>query len=78
MMSRFRKRPEVVEAVQWHPGRGEMPGVVVGPVSPFRYAWTDAGRVRLEAGDWLVWQAGSERPMVVPDDEFAAAYEVAE
>jgi len=77
-MPRFRKRPVIVEAEQWFPGRA-VPGVIEeeyrdgDQVFP-AYIRTPEGRHGVSPGDWIITGVRGERYPCKPD-VFAMTYE---
>ena len=71
---KFRKKPVVIEAVQWFPC-ATVPGVVN------HGAWgsidTLEGTMRVDSGDWVITGVKGEKYPCKPDI-FAATYEPAE
>jgi hypothetical protein len=85
-MASFRKRPVVIEAVQWFPGV-EIDGVEMEPCDLPRhdpeypcaagrhpYIKTLEGRMSVSAGDWIITGVQGERYPCKPDI-FALTYE---
>lgn len=84
-MARFRKRPVVVEAVQWWPGT-DVPGVVMrtpmlggrghGPIvgQPQPAVETLEGVMWVSPGDWIITGVRGEQYPCKPDI-FAQTYE---
>lgn len=81
---KFRKRPIVVEAEQWFPGK-ELPGVVFTPgergvdygsgvLGMMVTIMTPEGRMRVSPGDWIITGIKGEKYPCKPDI-FAATYE---
>lgn len=75
---KYRRKPIIVEAWQWFPGRKI--GVVIEPskrsVTKFMpFVNTPNGPVELTPGDWIVLEGDEVR--VVHEDKFDALYEVA-
>lgn len=77
-MPKFRKKPVVVEAEQWFPGK-EVPGVVFGrpPLSTGPKIWytlTLEGWHEVMPGDWVITGVAGER-YPCKDAIFRATYE---
>lgn len=74
---RYRKRPVVIEAVQYlGPDAGDIVGVSVASDGT-RYIETLEGRMTVSPGDWVITGLKGERYPCKPD-VFAASYESAE
>lgn len=53
-MAKFRKKPIVVEAEQWFPGK-EVEGIETDPLAPgFAYVETLEGWLSVKPGDWII------------------------
>jgi hypothetical protein len=75
-MAKFRKKPLVIEATQWHPGR-QVEGVVVPvPGDDGPYVQTLEGPLRVSPGDWIITGVKGERYPCKPD-VFEATYDPA-
>ncbi len=79
---RFRKRPVVVEAVQWFP---DVPHPAVeltapdrGSLVPRGLVQTAGGKALVEAGDWLITEPDGRGHYPCKPDIFAATYEAAD
>ena len=72
---KFRKRPVVIEAQQWFPGR-PIDGVVV-PGDGIPYVATLEGPFNVSPGDWIITGVRGEKYPCKPDI-FEATYEKAE
>lgn len=85
---KFRKKPVVIEAEQWFPGKeidgvvmkqpvigGKGHGAIVCPPQP--YIETLEGDMAVSMGDWIITGVKGERYPCKPDI-FAATYEPAE
>ena len=57
-MARYMRKPVVVEAVQWFK-HGDHPAVLAGSAAD-AYIETPEGRLRVEAGDWIITGVGGE------------------
>ena len=57
-MARYLKKPVVVEAVQWFK-HGDHPAVLAGSAAD-AYIDTPEGRLRVEAGDWIITGVAGE------------------
>jgi hypothetical protein len=91
-MARFRKRPVVVQAEQWHPGAA-VPGVLLSEaedvpsrsggvaftIPPRPYVVTIHNqRAWLAPGDWVITEPDGVHHYPCKPDVFAATYEPAE
>ena len=66
-MGRYLKKPVIVEAVQWFK-HGDHPTVVVeSPNDAFGYIETPEGRLRVEAGDWIITGVAGENYPCKPE-----------
>lgn len=78
-MPKFRKKPVVIEAVQWFKD-GDHPNVVPDARSPTGFAVPTLERTAIKhevtPGDWIVTGVQGENYAVKPDI-FAATYETA-
>lgn len=75
-MPKFRKKPVVIEAVQWFPGK-EITGVdVANPGDDQAEIETLEGIMRVSPGDWIITGVKGERYPCKPDI-FAATYDPA-
>jgi hypothetical protein len=77
-MAKYRKRPAVVEAEQWFPGRdvaGVQPGVE-GEYGPFVQT-AHGQRAFLAPGDWVIAEPDNRGFYPCKDDIFRASYEPA-
>jgi len=84
-MSKFRKRPVIVEAVQWCGATATVPGVTSTWVedgqtmrggSYLHYVVTAHGqRAYLEPGDWVITEPENRGFYPCKDDIFRATYE---
>ena len=81
-MAKYRKRPVVIEATQWHPGES-VDGVcfkheLTGPRPPGclgePHCHTSEGALMVSPGDWIITGVKGERYPCKPDI-FAATYE---
>ncbi len=77
-MTKYRKKPLVVEAFQWQPSMGAGNGVVLRQIqmsgSESLYAVTTLiGEVPISSGDWIITGAKGERYPCKPD-VFEATY----
>lgn len=81
-MAQYRKKPVVIEAVQWN-GNGPVPGVCEGGCVGFGYEKGTAPHIHtlenenghtVSLGDWIVTGIQGERYAVKPDI-FAATYD---
>ena len=83
-MSRWRKMPVVIDAVQItdetfdasHPNHEHIPGIVYNPESKCAFIKTLEGLMRAEIGDWIITGVNGEHYPCKPDI-FAATYEAA-
>lgn len=80
-MAKYRKRPIVVEAVQWFPG-ATITAVQYDQGIPFdvslAFVMTRRGkRIWLRPGDWVIPEPGGLYGDVLKPDVFAADYEPA-
>ena len=73
-MAKYRKRPVVIEAVQWQPG-SRVPGVVNDASGP--HVQTLEGPLHVSPGDWIITGVKGEQYPCKPDI-FEATYEPAE
>lgn len=75
-MAKYRKKPVIVDAEQWFPGkeiRGVFPGFV-GEYGP--YVMTIHGqRTFIAPGDWIITEPGGIHHYPCKPDIFAAMYE---
>jgi hypothetical protein len=82
-MAKFRKKPVVIEAVQWQPGK-VIAGVVgereateggngLSPEPAMAFIETLEGTMQVRAGDWVITGVKGERYPCKPDI-FAATY----
>jgi hypothetical protein len=74
-MARYRKKPVVVEAVQWFPGR-DVPGVY-GDGERYYVVTIHAQRAYLDPGDWVITEPDPRFHYPCKPDVFAATYEPA-
>lgn len=66
-MGRYLKKQVVVEAVQWFK-HGDHPAVIPNPAYPASgYIDTPEGRLRVEAGDWIITGVAGENYPCKPD-----------
>jgi hypothetical protein len=82
---KYRKKPVVVEADQWYPSFGRVPGVCTGgvnclapdPVRSRPHVHTAHGRqaVTLEPGDYVIAEPDGRGYYPCKPDTFAATYE---
>lgn len=77
-MAKFRKRPVVIEAEQWLPGK-RIKGVIEvtllsDPGIPRQYIQTLEGEMEVSPGDWIITGVKGERYPCKPDI-FAMTYE---
>ena len=91
-MAKFRKKPVVIEAVQFDPAgrhRMELPGGVDGSPSPGADNWGYEGcefwvvtahgqRTKVVAGDWVIPEPDGRGHYPCKPDIFAATYEPVE
>jgi hypothetical protein len=75
-MPRFRKRPVVIEAEQWHPGTA-IEGVYAGSSPQVGLIDTLEGTMTVSPGDWVVTGIQGERYPVKPEI-FERTYEPAD
>lgn len=78
-MAKYRKKPVVVEAVQWFPDR-TVEGVCTCPSDEYGrvpHVHTLEGALRVSSGDWIITGVKGERYPCKPDI-FAATYEAVE
>jgi len=80
-MPKFRKKPVVIEAVQWFPGvkiDGVKEATDLDPNSPEGLGWatipTLEGTMTVSPGDWVITGVKGEKYPCKPDI-FAATYE---
>jgi hypothetical protein len=87
-MPKFRKKPVVIEAEQWFPGKeiagvvmkqpiigGRGHGAIAGPTQP--YIETLEGDMAVSPGDWVITGVAGEK-YPCKDSIFQATYEPAE
>jgi hypothetical protein len=74
-MARYRKRPVIVEAVQWFPGTA-IDGIVEWP-GQRPYIATLEGMMYVSPGDWIITGVVGEK-YPCRDDIFRATYEAVE
>ena len=77
-MPRFRKRPVVIEAAQWHAGDAPLPGMEPYKHMPWGMSYvinTLEGQMLVTDGDWIITGVKGERYPCKPDI-FAASYEL--
>jgi len=73
-MAKYRKKPVIVEATQWHAGDPPLPGMRKSVLpSAIYYVRTGQGVVPVHDGDWVIKEDG-EYSICKPDD-FNWAYE---
>jgi hypothetical protein len=81
-MAKFRKKPIVIEAVRWFPGK-EIEGVIEVPVASttdprgyktVAFIETLEGRMEVSLGDWVITGVAGER-YPCRDDIFRKTYE---
>jgi hypothetical protein len=72
-LSRFRKKPVVVEAEQWFPGKA-VAGVTEEGGSAF-VVTAHGQKAYLAAGDWVIAEPGGRGHYPCKPDIFAATYE---
>jgi len=66
-MARYLKKSLTVEAVQWF-RHGDHPAVLAGSAAdPIGYIDTPEGRLRVEAGDWIITGIAGENYPCKPD-----------
>ena len=76
---KFRKKPIVIEAEQWFPGK-EIEGVfteyreVIGCQIPFMCVYTLEGKMDVKVGDWIITGIECEK-YPCRDSIFRATYE---
>lgn len=68
-MPKFRKKPIIVEAVQWFPGKE-----VEGVIERVTYGYIETGSYIVDAGDWVITRTTGER-YPCKDAIFRATYE---
>ena len=69
---KFRKKPIIIDAVQWFPGSRHPYVIVAGPDAP--YIDTFEGKMKVSPGDWIIM--GVEGEMYpCKDSVFQATYE---
>lgn len=84
-MAKFRKRPVIVEAWQWLPGK-DVPGVqvetpseavvlIAGQVLRHYVVTAHGQRAYLSPGDWVLAEPGGRGFYPCQDDIFRATYE---
>lgn len=79
-MAKFRKKPVVIEAVQYQPGERLPEGVLLGctecgnPLTFVPHVHTLEGTMMVSPGDWIVTGVKGERYPCKPDI-FAATYD---
>jgi hypothetical protein len=71
---KFRKKPIVIEAEQWFPGK-EVDGVIVGNWKPF--VETLEGNMPIAEGDWIITGINGEK-YPCKKDIFEKTYELVE
>lgn len=81
-MAKFRKKPVVIEAVQFWYGEPEIEGVTYPPISGNAYVGdayieTLEGRMTISNGDWIITGIKGEK-YPCKADIFAATYEPVE
>jgi len=78
-MPKFRKKPVVVEAEQWFPGK-EVGGVVERARGTYGYMKASEGKHIVNAGDWVITRIEGEEEWRYPcsDVMFRAKYEPVE
>lgn len=60
-MATFKKRPVIVKAVQWHPGK-KIAGVVdFNPIFGVAYIDTLEGRMAVEPNSWIITGVNGEK-----------------
>lgn len=79
-MAKYRKKPVIIEAIQWFPGMEledvcEVPNF--GSVPACGLIDTLEGQMRVSSGDWIITGVKGEKYPCKPDI-FAATYEPAE
>ena len=74
-MPKYRKKPIVVDAEQFHLKVGKWPeGVLIDRLQNFAYIETLEGRMRVQDGDWIVTGIKGEK-YPVKDKIFKETYE---
>lgn len=75
-MGQYRRKPTVVRAEQWFPGK-DVPGVFPGVEGEYGpYVVTAHGqRAFLAAGDWVIAESGDRGHYPCKDDIFRATYD---
>jgi len=73
-MPKFRKKPVVVEAEQWFPGKS-IEGVVERSNGAYGYIETLEGQFIVSSGDWVITGIQGEKYPCKPDI-FEATYEL--
>ncbi len=79
MMAKYRKKPVVIEAVQWFK-HGDHPAVLVHPLqlnSPKGLLLTLEGEMKVKPGDWIITGVKGECYPCKPDI-FEQTYELVE
>jgi hypothetical protein len=78
---KFRKKPVIIEAAQWFPGR-EVPGVreqwYKGLPTRYYVVTMHEQRVYLSPGDWVIAEPDGEHFYPCKPEVFAATYEPVE
>lgn len=76
-MTKFRKKPIVIEAEQWFPGL-EVDGVVIQSAElGLAFVRTLEGKMTVTPGDWIITGIQGEKYPIKPDI-FEATYEAVE
>lgn len=75
-MAKFRKKPVVIEAEQWFPGR-LIEGVVNHPEEDFAEVATLEGQMRCSSGDWIITGVKGEK-YPCKDEIFRMTYDPVE
>lgn len=55
-MKRYQRKPEIIEAQQWHTGDRPLPGMCLGPIPESGVFYVDValvGWTRVRGGDWV-------------------------
>lgn len=76
-MATYRRKPETVEAEQWHSGQDPLDGMVYDDSDSVYCIPTLEGLLAPDDGDWIITGAKGERRLCKPDI-FEATYEPVE
>ena len=74
-MAKYRKKPIVIEAEQWHVGDPAIDGMLYNGADGFYYIATLEGLMRVSNGDWIITGVKGEHYPCKPDI-FEATYEL--